>query len=167
MKNRVPVFFAVALLLVACEKKNTMSPIEVENQRIDSLNIERQKLNEQIEARNKQNQFPQLNSEATLSFQSDEANFKGPIKLENVGRDRYKVSGIITQGKQSLKITGELQKVSAKYINFEGEISQTFPNSSYLRNKKMTFAKEGKQNYYRLQDKVGGQGFVEYIDIHF
>lgn len=167
MKSIAPALLCFALLSVACKKKNTLSAVELENRRIDSLNIERQKLNEQIKARNKQNQFSALGQKATLSFQSDEANYKGPIKLENIGRDLYKVTGTITQGKQSLKIDGELRKVSEKYINFEGEISQTFPNSSYRRNKKMTFAKEGKQHFYRLQDKVGGQGFVEYIDIHF
>ena len=33
--------------------------------------------------------------------------------------------------------------------------------------KKTTFFDEGKGNFWRLQDKINGSGFVDYIDIYF
>ncbi len=157
---------SLILLVIACQKEPKISKIEMENLRIDSINQERQKINDSIQKRNEMNRYPALAGAHTLSFSNFDTEFKGPIHFEVVGRDRYKVSGKIVKGSNHVEIQGEILQVSPKHLNFEGIISQRINATNFERPRKTTFTKEGKEPKFRLQHKVGGQGFVEYIDIH-
>ena len=103
-----------------------------------------------------------------MKFSSDEISpFSGTVNFEKTGRDLYHLSGTIKSGKNTLTIDGEIKKVSEKHLNFEGEIIQNIKGVIFKRTKKTTFFDEGKGNFWRLQNKVNGSGFVDYIDIHF
>ncbi len=52
-------------------------------------------------------------------------------------------------------------------LNFEGVIKQKINGTAFRRTSKTSFKNEKKGPYWRLQNKKGGEGFVEYIDIHF
>ena len=82
-----------ALTLWSCSKKesNQTNVISSEAQKIDSLNIERQKLNDSIAIRNQQNIFKDLSGKHQLKFSSDEtAGFSGATDFEKVGRDEFR-----------------------------------------------------------------------------
>ena len=52
-------------------------------------------------------------------------------------------------------------------MNFDGEITQKINGTVFERTAKTTFFDEGKGKFWRLQNKVNGSGFVDYIDIYF
>lgn len=159
-----------ALLILSCSKKEVENStiISPEAKKIDSINIERKKLNDSITIRNQQNVFKDLSGKHQLQFRSDEASgFSGTANFEKTGRDLYTLSGTAKSGKNTLNIKGTIKKVSEKHLNFEGEITQKINGTVYKRTKNTTFFDEGKGKFWRLQNKVNASGFVDYIDIHF
>ncbi|QOW11606.1 hypothetical protein Q73A0000_15100 [Kaistella flava (ex Peng et al. 2021)] len=159
-----------AILLLSCSKKETenINVISAEAKKIESINVERQKLNDSIAIRNQQNIFKDLSGKHQLKFASDEtSSFSGTAIFEKIGRDLYTLSGNAKSGNNSLEIQGTVKKVSEKHLNFEGIISQKINGTVYKRTKKTTFFDEGKGKFWRLQNKINGSGFVDYIDIYF
>lgn len=159
-----------ATLLLSCSKKETENTnlISAEAKKIESINVERQKLNDSIAIRNQQNIFKDLSGKHELKFTSDEtSSFMGTAKFEKIGRDLYSLSGNAKSGNNTLEIKGTVKKVSEKHLNFEGIISQKINGTVFKRRKKTTFFDEGKGKFWRLQNKVNGSGFVDYIDIYF
>ena len=154
----------------SCSKKEieTSNVISAENKKIESINIERQKQNEATEIRNQQNVLKDLSGKHTLSFRSDETSgFSGTVNFKNAGRDLYTLIGSAKSGKNTLEIKGNVKRVTAKHLNFDGEITQKINGTIFKRTKKTTFFDEGKGKFWRLQNKVNGSGFVDYIDIYF
>lgn len=168
MKKIIPVL--LGLSFCSCTNKETEKIIirSPEVKRIESINIVRQKRNDSIAILNKQPRFQDLGGTHQLKYTSDGIpSFTGTIYFENKGRDLYDVSGKATAGKNSLKITGTVTRVSEQHLNFEGEIIQKINGQNFTRTNKSTFFDEGKGNYWRLQNKVNGSGFVDHIDIYF
>lgn len=160
----------IALNFCSCSKNadNELSEHALEIKRIESINIVRQKMNDSISIKNKTNIFKDISGQHQLKYGSNEsASFSGQITFDNIGKDLYSVSGSATSGKNNLKIKGEIKRVSEKHLNFDGVISQKINGNSYERTKKSTFFDEGKGNFWRLQNKVNGSGFVDDIDIYF
>ena len=158
------------ILLISCSKKEG----EIANSQsdstkiIDSINAVRSQINDSIKLKNSQNHFANLSGNHRLKFSSDEiSSLTGTANFEKTGRDEYSVSGKAVSGSNTLEIEGKITRVSEKHLNFEGKISQNIQGEKYTRTKKTTFLDEGKGNFWRLQDKVNGSGFVDYIDIYF
>lgn len=168
MKRTVAVLSLV--LFWSCTKKessdqDTLSP---EAKKIESINTVRQKMNDSIAIKNQQNKFKDLSGDHQLKFSSDEAAaLKGTLTFTKTGRDLYDVSGKASSGKNTLSVKGTVKRVSEKHLNFEGEIVQNINGNTYRRTDKTTFFDEGKGNFWRLQNKINGSGFVDYIDIYF
>ena len=159
-----------ALTLWSCSKKESdqTNINSAEAQKIDSENVERQKINDSITIRNQQNFFKDLSGNHKLKFSSDEtAGFSGTTDFEKIDRDQYNVIGTAKSGKNTLEIKGTVKKVSEKHLNFDGEITQKINGTVFKRTAKTTFFDEGKGQFWRLHNKVNGSGFVDYIDIYF
>ena len=168
MKQAILIISALSIL--SCSKKEIENTdiTSPENKKIESLNIERQKLNENIAIKNQQNVLKDLSGKHQLKFTSDEAaGFSGTVNFENTGRDLYEISGNAKSGKNTLAINGTIKKVTEKHLNFDGEITQKINGTVYKRTSKTTFFNEGKGNFWRLQNKINSSGFVDYIDIYF
>ena len=164
-------FLIISILsILSCSKKEieNTTVISAENKKIESINVERQKLNERIAIKNQQNVLKDLSGKHQLKFTSDETSaFTGSVNFENKGRDLYEISGNAKSGKNSLEIKGTIKKVTEKHLNFDGEITQKINGTLYKRTNKTTFFDEGKGNFWRLQNKINSSGFVDYIDIYF
>lgn len=158
----------IALALFSCKKNADNSDKELADTlaKIDSINDERTKINDSIQALNEKNRFSDLAGNHQFSYDSDGTKMSGTVNMTKTGRDLYQVRGSASSGSNSLNIDGTIRRVSDKHLNFEGKISQKVNGSAYSRTKKTTFLDEGKGNFWRLQDKVNGDGFVDYIDIH-
>lgn len=165
MKNLV-LLLSFIFLAVGCKKNTSENETERENKRIESINVERQKYNDSIEVLNSKNRFADLEGSHKITYQSDLSNLTGNATFEKTGRDTYQVEGKAQNGANTLQISGEIKRVSETHLNFQGTIKQNIGGGSFERNKKMTFFKEPSLGAFRLQDKVGSEGFVEYIDIH-
>ena len=168
MKQTILIISALSIL--SCSKKEIENTdiTSPENKKIESLNIERQKLNENIAIKNQQNVLKDLSGKHQLKFTSDEtAGFSGTVNFENTGRDLYEISGNAKSGKNTLAINGTIKKVTEKHLNFDGEITQKINGTVYKRTSKTTFFNEGKGSFWRLQNKINSSGFVDYIDIYF
>ena len=158
-----------AIFLFSCSKKESgfSQTISDSTKIIESLNLERTKINDSIRLKNNRNIFADLSGTHSLKFSSDEGTINGKINFEKTGRDLYKVSGSGKSGQNIINIEGTINRVSGRHLNFEGKIIQNINGTTFTRTKKTTFLDEGKGNYWRLQDKINGSGFVEYIDIYF
>lgn len=170
MKMKQAILLISTISILSCSKNKIENPniISPENKKIESINVERQKLNESIAIRNQQNVLRDLSGKHQFKFTSDESpGFTGTVNFENIGRDLYKISGNANSGKNTLAINGTIKKVTEKHLNFDGEINQKVNGTAYKRTQKTTFYNEGKGNFWRLQDKVNSLGFVDYIDIYF
>lgn len=163
------ILLSSAIFLFSCSKKESgfSQTISDSTKIIESLNLERTKINERIRLKNNRNIFADLSGTHSLKFSSDEGTINGKINFEKTGRDLYKVSGSGKSGQNIINIEGTINRVSGRHLNFEGKIIQNINGKNFTRNKKTTFLDEGKGNYWRLQDKINGAGFVEYIDIYF
>lgn len=160
----------IPLLILSCNKSNkTSEKIITDSLKvIDSINAVRMQHNDSISIKNKKNVLKDLSGKHQLKFTSDEVpSFSGTVNFENIGRDLYTISGSAKSGKNTLVINGTIKKVTEKYLNFEGEVTQKINGTSFKRTRKTTFTDEKKGNFWRLQNKVNGAGFVEYIDIYF
>ena len=163
------ILLSSAIFLFSCSKKESgfSQTISDSTKIIESLNLERTKINDSIRLKNKRNIFADLSGTHSLKFSSDEGTINGKINFEKTGRDLYKVSGSGKSGQNIINIEGTINRVSGRHLNFEGKIIQNINGTTFTRTKKTTFLDEGKGNYWRLQDKINGSGFVEYIDIYF
>ena len=164
-------FLIISVLsILSCSKKeiDNSTVISAENKKIESINVELEKLNERIAIKNQQNVLKDLSGRHQLKFTSDETSaFTGSVNFENKGRDLYDISGNAKSGKNTLEIKGTIKKVTEKHLNFDGEITQKINGTLYKRTNKTTFFDEGKGNFWRLQNKINSSGFVDYIDIYF
>ena len=163
------ILLSSAIFLFSCSKKESgfSQTISDSTKIIESLNLERTKINERIRLKNNRNIFADLSGTHSLKFSSDEGTINGKINFEKTGRDLYKVSGSGKSEQNIINIEGTINRVSGRHLNFEGKIIQNINGTTFTRTKKTTFLDEGKGNYWRLQDKINGSGFVEYIDIYF
>ena len=164
------ILLSSAIFLFSCSKKESgfSQTIFDSTKIIESLNLERTKINDSIRLKNNQNIFADLSGTHVLKFSSDESPaINGKVNFEKTGRDLYTISGSGKSGQNTVKMEGIINRVSAKHLNFEGRIIQNINGKTYTRTKKTTFLDEGKGNFWRLQDKINGSGFVEYIDIYF
>ena len=163
------ILLSSAIFLFSCSKKESgfSQTISDSTKIIESLNLERTKINDSIRLKNNRNIFADLSGTHSLKFSSDEGTINGKINFEKTGRDLYKVSGSGKSGQNIINIEGTINRVSGRHLNFEGKIIQNINGKTYTRTKKTTFLDEGKGNFWRLQDKINGSGFVEYIDIYF
>lgn len=164
------ILLTAGLSIISCSQKETenTATTSAENKKIESLNIERQKLNDSIAIRNQQNILKDISGPHQLKFSSDETSvFSGTVNFENKGRDLYEISGAAKSGNNSVELKGTVKKVTEKHLNFDGEITQKINGTFYKRTKKTTFSDEGKGNFWRLQNKINPSGFVDYVDIYF
>lgn len=163
------ILLSSAIFLFSCSKKESgfSQTISDSTKIIESLNLERTKINDSIRLKNNQNIFADLSGTHSLKFSSDEGTINGKINFEKTGRDLYKVSGSGKSEQNIINIEGTINRVSGRHLNFEGKMIQNINGTTFTRTKKSTFLDEGKGNYWRLQDKINGSGFVEYIDIYF
>ena len=163
------ILLSSAIFLFSCSKKESgfSQTISDSTKIIESLNLERTKINDSIRLKNNRNIFADLSGTHSLKFSSDEGTINGKIKFEKTGRDLYKVSGSGKSEQNIINIEGTINRVSGRHLNFEGKMIQNINGTTFTRTKKTTFLDEGKGNYWRLQDKINGSGFVEYIDIYF
>lgn len=168
MKNFILIISGI--LLSSCSKQENQSVRTKSDSTkiIESINVVRTKINDSIRLKNNRNIFRDLSGNHQLTFTSDEnGSIKGNVNFENTGRDAYIISGTGKSGKNTLSIQGNIHRVSEKHLNFDGKIVQNINGNFYTRTKKTTFLDEGKGKFWRLQDKINGSGFVDYIDIWF
>lgn len=175
MKNIV-VLVSITFLAFSCSKKETTSTDNKTDSTkiVDSINAVRTKLNDSIKAKNSENRFKDFSGGHKFIYQNDSSpKYYGTIDFKKIEgeRDNYDVSGSIKSGRNSITIKGFIQVVSAKHMNFTGEITQKIPENDngkpYTRKGTKTFASKDGGKTYRLQDMVNGSGFVDYIDIQY
>ena len=80
-------------------------------------------------------------------------------------KDKGKGKGKGKGWKNILIIDGKADRVSPKHINFYGKITQTINGKTESKSNSNSFKVEGKGDFFRLQQKINAQGFVDYIDI--
>lgn len=169
MKNFLTALAIIALLISCSKKESNPTANKTDSTKIiDSINAARTKINDSIRSKN---HFKDFSGKHKLTHNliktPGSVDFK---KIEGEG-DHYTVSGDINSGKNSVTIKGFMAVVSDKHMNFTGEITQSITENDngkpFTRKKTTTFMSKDGGKTYRLQDKVNGSGFVDYIDIHF
>ena len=157
----------LAFAIIACNKNGENNAKKIDSTKIiDSMNVVIKKHNDSIRALKSKNNFDDLSGAHKLTFTNDEGlSFSGIVSFTKIMSDGYDVKGSAKSGKNSLVIDGKADRVSKKHINFYGTISQKINGVSHTKKKSNTFANEGKGNFFRLQEKVNSEGFVDYIDI--
>lgn len=164
------------ILAFSCSKKDSQKNSQPSDSSkiTDSVNAERTKINDSIIALNNKNRFRDLSGSHQFVYQNDSSpKYSGSVVFtkNKDERDSYHVSGNIKSGNNSVQIEGVMKTVSAKHINFTGEITQSISENdngkAYIRKGTKTFMSKDGGKTYRLQDMVNGSGFVDYIDIHF
>lgn len=160
---KTSILLILFLSFISCSKKADSQQNLSENFTLDSMNKIIERKNDSITILNNTNRYEDWSGKHKLTHNSILKN--GEINFEKIGRDEYKVSGKIISGQNNVKINGILKLVSEDYMNLDGEIIQniTQDGAAFIRKDKNTFKKEGK--YWRLQNKMNGAGFVDYIDI--
>lgn len=156
------------VVLLSCSKGGTeISKTTKDNTHIvESINVARTKYNDSIRILNEKNIFGDLTGKKTLKFTDDFTTFTGNVNFVKVGRDQYDIVGKAISGQNKVSLTGVIRRVSEKHLNFEGRISQVINGKKFVRSRRTTFMDEGKGKFWRLQNKLNGEGFVEYIDIY-
>lgn len=176
MKNILAVI-ALSTLIFSCSKKEntTNSGSDADSTKIvDSINAARLKMNDSIKAKNSTNRFKDFSGSHKFTYQNDSSpKYSGTVNFTKIEgeRDNYDVSGTIASGNNSVNLKGFIQVLSAKHMNFTGEITQKISENDngkpYTRKGTKTFMSKDGGKSWRLQDMVNGSGFVDYIDIHF
>ncbi|MDF0718467.1 hypothetical protein P0M11_00455 [Kaistella sp. PBT33-4] len=158
----------LSVILLSCnknieeyEKKKLTDTLRI----IDSVNAARTVYNDSIRTLNKKDRYRDISG--SYRFTHSEIAGSGKVRFTKNGRDEYNVSGKISSGSDFVAIEGKIKAVTMQYLNFEGVIEQKINGKKFRRTAKTSFKDEKKGPYWRLQDKKGGEGFVEYIDIHF
>jgi hypothetical protein len=171
MKKTILLIVGFTLMISCNNKEEYERKIAAEKTReIDSINAARTKINEKIKLKNDKNLYKDLSGNHTFTMSSDGiSTLKGVANFKNMGRDEYEISGSATSGKNTISIKGIGELITEPYLNFDGEITQNIAENGkpYTRKGKKTFQAKGNAQYWRLQDMVNGEGFVDYIDIHF
>ncbi|MGS0747742.1 hypothetical protein [Halpernia sp. GG3] len=154
-------YFCLLICFISCDKSSNTKDSKTKT---DSLNEIIAKKNDSITKINNTNFYFDWSGTHKLTHNSISKN--GEISFDKTGKDEYKVSGSINAGKNNLKITGTMKVVSDIYMNLEGKIIQNIKQdgATFTRKENNTFKKQGK--FWRLQNKVNGAGFVDYIDIY-
>lgn len=164
------------ILTFSCSKKEFQkTPEKSDSTKItDSINAERTKINDSIKALNSKNRFRDFSGSHKFVYQNDSSpKYSGSVNFTKIEgeRDNYTISGNIKSGNNSVNLKGFVQVVTAKHMNFTGEITQSISDNDngkpYTRKGTKTFMSKDGGKTYRLQDMVNGSGFVDYIDIHF
>jgi len=160
-------FIPLVLAIVACNKIGENNSKEIDSAKIiDSINAVRIKHNDSIRALNNKNTFGDLSGNHKLTFASDDGlTLSGTVTFTKILADGYEVKGSAKSGKNSLIIDGKADRVSPKHINFYGNITQSINGKTESKSKSNTFRDEEKGNFFRLQEKINKDGFVDYIDI--
>ncbi|CAD7808916.1 hypothetical protein CHRY9390_01910 [Chryseobacterium aquaeductus] len=166
----------IGIFAFSCSKKESQ---KTKNKRdstkiVDSMNAERIKINDSIKSINNENRFKNFSGSHKLTYQNDSsARISGSVNFTKIEgeRDNYTVSGNIKSGENSVTLKGFVMVVTAKHMNFTGEITQRISDNDsgkpYTRKGTKTFMSKDGGKTYRLQDMVNGSGFVDHIDIHF
>lgn len=168
MKKYLFIFCMISL--ISCSKKGSeITGTKSDSTKIiESINIIRTKINDSIKIRNERNIFRDLSG--SHKFTHNGIDNAGNVHFKKIGRDLYQISGGAKSGKNYVKIEGELKMVSEEFLNFDGKITQSIQENDNgktdLRTKKTTFAKKGKNKFWRLQNMQNSSGFVDYIDIY-
>jgi len=161
--------FFIPLILIAfsCNKTGENNAKDIDSTKIiDSINAVRMKYNDSIRALNNKNNFGDLSGKHKLTFVSDDGvSLTGTVNFTKIMSDGYEVKGNAKSGKNILIIDGKADRVSPKHINFYGKITQTINGNTESKSNSNTFRDEGKGEFFRLQQKINAQGFVDYIDI--
>lgn len=164
------------ILTFSCSKKESQKTDNTSDstKTVDSINAARTKINDSIKALNSKNRFRDFSGSHKFVYQNDSSpKYSGSVNFTKIEgeRDNYNVSGDIKSGNNSVVLKGFVQVVSAKHMNFTGEIIQKISDNDngkpYKRKGTKTFMSKDGGKTYRLQDMVNGSGFVDYIDIHF
>lgn len=138
------------------------------NSETDSINAVRAKYNDSINILNATNRFRDLTGKHQLTHSS--ISKSGTINFKNIGRDLYNVSGSASSGNDYVKIDGEIKMVSDKYLNFTGKVTQSLQENDNgkidVRAKKTSFVRNGKEGFWRFQNRVNSSGFADNIDIY-
>lgn len=166
MRKRLPLFLLLALTF-SCKKNAEHETQKLKDtlRIIDSINAVRTKYNDSIRILNHNNIYKDLSG--SHKFTHSEIGKSGNVNFKKIGRDEYEISGNIKLNDNYVEIKGIGELVTEKYLNFDGKIIQKINGTPYERTKKTSFTNEGKGSFWRLQNKVNGDGFVDYIDIHF
>lgn len=154
-------YFFLFVALISCKKNSVSKNSETKTELMNKIIA---KKNDSITKLNNQNIYSGWSGKHKLTHNSIKKS--GEISFEKIGRDEYKVSGSINSGQNTLKINGNITQVSENYMNLTGEIIQNIKQDgpTFTRKENNTFKKQGK--FWRLQNKVNGAGFVDYIDIY-
>lgn len=168
--KKISILFIFMVSVLSCSKKSD-STIETKSDStkiIESINIARTKINDSIKIRNEQNIFRDLSGSHKFTHNGIENT--GSVNFTKIGRDLYKISGGAKSVKNYVKIEGEIKMVSEEFLNFDGEIIQSIQENNNgkidVRNRKTSFAKKGKDKFWRLQNMRNSSGFIDYIDIY-
>ena len=175
MKKTLIIAIAGFLTFSCSKKESQKTPEKSDITKItDSINAERTKINDSIKALNSKNRFKDFSGSHKFVYQNDSSpKYSGSVNFTKIEgeRDNYNVSGNIKSDNNSVNLKGFVQVVTAKHMNFTGEITQSISDNDngkpYTRKGTKTFMSKDGGKTYRLQDMVNGSGFVDYIDIHF
>lgn len=175
MKKTLIIAIAGILTFSCSKKESQKTPEKSDSTKItDSINAERTKINDSIKAINSKNRFRDFSGSHKFVYQNDSSpKYSGSVNFTKIEgeRDNYTISGNIKSGKNSVSLKGFVQVITAKHMNFTGEITQSISDNdngkAYTRKGTKTFMSKDGGKTYRLQDMVNGSGFVDYIDIHF
>lgn len=161
----IPLVFAI----ISCNKNGENNSKKIDSAKIiDSMNAVIMKHNDSIRALNNKNHFDDLSGSHQLTFSADDGTtLTGTVNFTKIMSDGYEVKGSAKSGNNSLIINGKADRVTKKHINFYGEIKQSINGKTESKSKNNTFRDEGKGNFFRLQQKINSEGFVDYIDIHY
>lgn len=150
--------------LFSCKKTGT----EIVAQKIDStaivdsINAARIKINDSLRNSSK---FGDISGTHIFLHNGIAGNGKVTFKKVKDNNDEYEIFGSLNSGKNRAEIKGFGIRVSAKHINFTGNISQNVDGKKYTRKGTQTFLSKDGGKTFRLQNMVNDEGFIEYIDI--
>lgn len=166
MKRLLLPFLALALLscnknVERYEQKKLADTLRI----IDSINAARTVYNDSIRVLNGKNIYRDLSGSHRLTH--SEISAPGKVFFTKTARDEYKISGKAASGSDFVEVNGKVELVTEKYLNFEGVIFQKIQGKPYKRSAKTSFKDEKKGSFWRMQNKVNSDGFVDHIDIHF
>lgn len=174
MKNSIVIIFTLFIAFSCNNKEEYNRKVATElaekTAKNDSINAVRTKYNDSILAGRKVNKYNDFSGQHPFTMFSDGiSTLKGTANFKAIDTDQYEVSGSAKDGKNTISINGTAKFLGSEYISFRGEIVQDIKENGdvFRRNGKIVFISQGKNKYWRMQDKINNQGFLDYIDIHF
>ena len=93
----------------------------------------------------------------------------GTIHFTKVSNNTYTVSGSQKNGKDYLRVEGEIVQISDKKLQFEGTVESFIQSNGgkCLRTGPQTFLVTQNRKYWRMQNMVECFGLTDYVDIYF